>query len=380
MPSATIIPAVETTRVREVASRAAAVLRDGGLVVFPTETVYGIAASAAHPQAYARLQQIKQRFVGQPFAVHISRAADGWRYLDDSVPLLRRCLPKLMPGPITLVVKVPETVIEQRMQALGYDDAMRRRLYQDDTIALRCPDDPLAGAILSMVDQPVVGAGASLPGQPAARDADAAAALAEHVDLIIDGGRCRYARPSTLVRLQTRGNRATIVVEPGGVLDERFVRKLMRWNLLFVCSGNTCRSPMASAMARRMIAEQIGVDESDLEKAGIQVRSAGTSAANGEPATSDAVAVMRQQGIDIRPHRSQMLSSELINMSDQIICMTDSHAEAVRAIMPAAASKVELLDPEGGIADPFGAGMDVYQACASRMRDLLAAKLKEQFA
>lgn len=380
MPAATTISVADSTSTRAVAARAAAVLRDGGLVVFPTETVYGVAASAAHPQAYVRLQQLKQRFTGQPFAVHIGRATDAWRYLDDSLPLLRRSLPKLLPGPITLVAQVPEDVIEQRMQALGYDADMRGRLYQNDTIALRCPDDPLASAILEAVDQPIVGAGASLPGRPASLDADAAASLADHVDLLIDGGRCRYARPSTLVRLQTRGKRATIEVEPGGVLDERYIRKLMRWNLLFVCSGNTCRSPMASAMARQMIARQIGVDESDLDKAGIHIRSAGTGAATGTPASAGALAAMQQMGIDLRPHRSQVLTTELINMSDQILCMTERHAQTVRDMMPAASGKVDLLDPAGDVADPFGADTEVYVACAQRMREVLEVKLKEQFA
>ena len=99
--------------------------------------------------------------------------------------------------------------------------------------------------------------------------------------IVVDGGRCRYAKPSTIVRVaQGPGGAANLTVQREGVYDQRLIRKLMRWTMLLVCTGNTCRSPMAEALARQLLAKRLKVDENDLEAAGFTVMSVGVSAAN----------------------------------------------------------------------------------------------------
>lgn len=369
----------DVDQAQETARQAAQVLMSGGLVVFPTETVYGVGASVASPRGLNALRALKDRPENQPFTVHMPDPASAERYIDTSSAMMQRILAKLFPGPVTLVVDVSDDIIEQRLKSLNLPNDARSRLYFNNTIGLRCPDHPLAQQILGAIADPVVASSANRRGETPPYDAqDAAASIGDKVDLIVDGGRSRYAKPSTIVRVEGSGvSRKVTVVRPG-VYDERFIRKLLRWTALFVCSGNTCRSPMAEAIAAKLLAEQRGIAVEDLEAAGIRVMSAGVFAASGAPATSEAVEAMRKQDVDLSRHRSRPITPEMIHEADVIYCMTQDHLRAVLDIVPSAASKAMLLDPNRDIDDPMGSGPTAYQRAAEMIRRRLQQRLKEQ--
>lgn len=353
------------------------VLRSGGLVVFPTETVYGIAASAASAKGMAALRALKDR-PKQPFTLHLPDPAAAERYLDGSHPMLQRLLRKVFPGPITLVVDVQPEVQHQRLLALGIDPDERDRLYVNDTIGLRCPDEPFAQRMLAAAEQPIVASSANLHGQPPATDArQAIGSLDDKVDLIIDAGRCRYSKASTVVRLRMVNGVPTHSIERVGVYDQRFIEKLLKWTVLFVCSGNTCRSPMAEAWARHEVASHRGISIDDLDTAGIRVISAGASAAPGFPASREAVQVLHAHGIDLSKHRSRMLTVEMVHEADVIYCMTRAHQQAVTNLIPAAAAKTHLLDPNSDIEDPVGAGAALYDQCSDLIHRHVVERLSE---
>ena len=361
-----------------IAQQAASALKAGSLVVFPTETVYGIAASARSDQGVAALRNLKAGGQAQAFTIHLPDPAAAERYIELSSPALRRLVDKVFPGPVTLEIDVCEDVINQKLKSLDMPGC-RDRLYRGNTVSLRCPDHALTQRILGAIDEPVIAAAASLPEQQPARDAQEAVQMLDgQVDLIVDGGRSRFAKHSTVVRVTGKGTRRAFHVQREGVYDERFIRKLMRWTMLLVCSGNTCRSPMAEAMAKRMLAEQRGLADEDLPAAGLRVLSAGVAAMPGMPASPHAVEAMQRQGIDLSRHRSRILTPEMLHDADVVYTMTQGHRRAILEMMPSVEDKVFTLDPTGDVDDPIGMGATSYQRTAELIRRRLDQRLKEQ--
>ncbi len=358
---------------------AVACLSSGGLVVFPTETVYGLAASATSEAGVAALRTFKAQTGDRPFTVHIAQPEDAAKFADVSHPAVARFLRKAMPGPVTVVIDVSPAVMAQRLESLGIPAQAAGRIYQNNSVGLRCPDHSLARQFLTRAGAPVVAASANRPGTPLPLDATtAAASVGDAAGAVIDGGPCKYGKPSTMVRITLSGPHPKFAVEQAGVLDERFIRKLLRHTVLMVCSGNTCRSPMAEGLARQLIAKQRGLSPADLETAGVRVTSAGAFASPGMPASPEAVEAMSRVGVDISKHRSRVLSVEMLHEADEVYCMTRAHLEAVRATSPSDAHKASLLDPNGDIEDPVGSGVTTYIRCAERIRRHMEQRIKEQ--
>lgn len=133
------------------------------------------------------------------------------------------------------------------------------------------------------------------------------------------------------------------------------------FRLLFVCTGNTCRSPLAEALARR------GIEERGWRH--VEVRSAGAATIDGLPASGGALRVAREAGLDLEGHRSTRLDGTLVAASDLILAMSRSHLEAVReggggeraALLAGLAAGEEGIDGGGEIPDPFGQDDDAYR-------------------
>jgi L-threonylcarbamoyladenylate synthase len=362
----------------EAIGHAAELLRSGGLVVFPTETVYGIGASAVSDRGLEALRAFKGRSDVQPFTIHVPSSEAALRYVDTSQAMVRRLVCKAFPGPVTLVFEVSEPMIESLAGELGLAEDACRRLYHQGTIGLRCPDHPLTQAILASVGEPVIASSANRRGEAPPHDArEAAQAVGEAAGLIVDGGPCRYTQASTIVRIGKDDGGPVIRVERAGVYEERYIRQLMSWTLTFVCSGNTCRSPMAQGIAKQILAQERGTPVSGLEAEGIQVHSAGVYATAGMPASPEAIHEMDRMGIDLSRHRSQPLTPELIQRSDVICCMTRAHHEAVIRMDASAAGKTHLVHPGSDIEDPIGLGEASYRRCVEALGSQIKLRLQE---
>lgn len=371
----------DARRREDVARQAAKVLHAGGLVVFPTETVYGVAASALSDEGVRRLRQLKKADASRAFTVHIPDPQDVERYAELTGGAARRLVMKAMPGPITLLIEVAEGVIRDRLKRAGLAPEQQSRVYHDGVVGLRCPDHPVARSVLSAVGSVVIASSANLPGKRPPVDAEQAAeAVGEHAELVLDGGHCRHAKPSTIVRIAGTGGTGagqTWTVEREGVFDERYIRKLSRYTLLMVCSGNTCRSPMAEGIARQMVAERLGVGLEGLDGAGVVVRSAGAYTSAGMPVAPEAVRAVAVDGVDISGHRSAPLTREFVDTADVIYCMTAGHRQVVIDLVPGAAGRTLLVDQDADISDPIGSGDEVYRETAGAIRRGLAHRLKE---
>ncbi|HET8670013.1 MAG TPA: hypothetical protein VFM05_05130, partial [Candidatus Saccharimonadales bacterium] len=146
---------------------------------------------------------------------------------------------------------------------------------------------------------------------------------------------------------------------------------------LFVCSGNTCRSPMAAAIANAEIAARLKIPFEALETVNMRAMSAGVMARVGAPLTDEAAEVLRSLSVPVKPHAARHLTPELAEKAELIFCMTKAHREAVVEMLPAVAGKTYCLDVQTDIPDPIGKGMPAYIACATQIRNLVRLRFDE---
>ena len=146
---------------------------------------------------------------------------------------------------------------------------------------------------------------------------------------------------------------------------------------LFVCSGNTCRSPMAAAIANAEIAERLGIAFKSLETVNVRAMSAGVSARAGAPLTEEAAEVLRSLSVPVQPHAARNLTPELAAGAELIFCMTKAHRKAVVEMLPEVEGKTYCLSTEVDIDDPIGKGMVAYVDCAQQIQRLVHLRLNE---
>ena len=151
----------------------------------------------------------------------------------------------------------------------------------------------------------------------------------------------------------------------------------LRRVFLFVCSGNTCRSPIAAAIGNAEIAARLQISIAALDPAQLPALSAGVSAIIGAPMTLEAQQALQLLGFPVMSHNARNLTVELAHQVEKIFCMTQAHRNAVISLVPAAAAKTECLDPNGDVDDPIGKGLPDYVNCAQRIHSLVQLRFDE---
>jgi len=372
MPTRVLKPGPDDPRAATAAAAEGAdALKKGQLVGFATETVYGIAAVASDAEAMERLRELKSR-PQRPFSVHVVWPEDVRRFVGDVPPAARRVIHKAWPGPITLVLPTGGQLADAQLQSAGLHDV----LTSEGRIGLRCPDAPIARMMLSGVDQVVVAPSANLAGQPSPRTGeDVLDALDGRIDLLIDTGATAYGVDSTIVACD--GDDWEIL--RSGVHDADDLERMVATTYLFVCTGNTCRSPMGRGLAEKALADKLNCSVAELSDRGFRVESAGLFGGSGAKASAQAIVAAAEFGADISQHSSQKLISRLIRCADVVFCFTGMHlAEACR-LAPSASGRIRLLDRSGDIPDPIGADVDVYLGIAERIDTSFRAYLQDVF-
>jgi L-threonylcarbamoyladenylate synthase len=345
---------IDDSAVRE----AAAVVDAGGLVAFPTETVYGIACRVSNT-SLDKLNQLKGRPVEKYYTLHIADPDDVSKHIPTMGLRAKKLVKSAWPGPLTIVFELDDK--DLKLQKARFQHEVFDNLYRDGSIGIRCPDNPVAVKLLSFTTSAVVAPSANLTNQPPAIDAGRVSEqFKNQLDIILDAGHCKFSKSSTVAKI----GKAGIEILRQGVLSESQVLEMAKVTILFICTGNSCRSPMAQYLFKKYLAEKLECPIDAVEQKGYIIRSAGTMGIVGFPATDNAINACMAKGVDISAHRSSALTRHLIEQSDLIYVMSRAHGQAVVEISPEAAEKCMLLAEDRDIEDPIGQSQSVYDSCA----------------
>ncbi len=212
---------------------AAGVIRDGGLVVFPTETVYGLGADATNESAARRIYEAKGRPSDNPLIIHVARPEDASAYAHTNEYFFKLA-EAFMPGALTVVLKAKNSIPKATRAGL-------------DTVAVRCPENPIARELISLADVPIAAPSANLSGSPSPTRAEHVINdMSGRVEVIIDGGECDIGIESTIIKLNDDGG--AILLRPGRITEDMLLPYLKYLKIASAVTdglkeGEACISP-----------------------------------------------------------------------------------------------------------------------------------------
>ncbi|MDO9067068.1 MAG: L-threonylcarbamoyladenylate synthase [Deltaproteobacteria bacterium] len=348
------------TGLSETAGQVVDALNRGEVMAFPTDTVYGLGCRADLPQAVKKIYRLKGRNFSKPLILFIKDHKELTGIVRQVPEYAGKLIDSYWPGPLTMVFPASD-----RVKKWGLD--------KNGTIGIRLPKHKALQAILEQLNCPLATTSANVSG--AAESCNAGQVMEsfkDPVELILDGGELPRCRPSTVLDL----SREHPVILRRGDIGRRELSDLLQLpvkqdkvEVLFICTGNTCRSPMAEGYLKHILPKQW--------KDRVTVRSCGTRALPGMPATDKGQETAKKCGFDLSGHHSRTLTDSLMKQSDIIIALEEGHRQDAGKLFPKA--QVDLLSVDG-VADPIGGTLDDYartlELIKREMPDVLE-KIKE---
>lgn len=355
----------EVTDRRDVIHRAVQRLSSGDLVALPSEAGYVLAGAALAEAAGRRFS------TGGEAATLLLRAAEEVADFLPHLPktglrIARRC----WPGP--LVLRASASASNGFVAALP--DSSRAAVIANEQMAVRVSSHPILSEVAKLTRGPLL----IREIEASVKNLDFTVAPWTDAALVVKDNAAAESNAdvrTSIVQINSQGN---WMVERIGATPENRLQVAACELILFCCTGNTCRSPMAESLFRHLLSERLKCSPEELTKRGFLVASAGLAADYGSPASHESVEMMKRRGLDLRSHTSQPLTDRLIEQVDRCYTMTNGHRSAILDSHPELADRVQVLARDGkDVSDPIGGGMNEYAACAASIEKNLAKILDD---
>ncbi|MCA8999271.1 MAG: hypothetical protein KDA80_19920 [Planctomycetaceae bacterium] len=354
-----IVPLDEASDWQPLLERAQHAVSEGKLVMVPDESGFAIIASSLSETGGRSLRNLVEGFPNGRQVLGIAHPFVLQDYSDFHSQVMDRLVNRCWPGPVAF--RVPEP--KQGSLLSRWPSTCQTWAQTTEGRSFYCPSGEFLSSLLSRIEAPALLFLTNSPIESLAK------AIQDDIEFVV-AAPPRFPELPTMVRFFD----VEYEVEEEGVVSKNLMSRLSGEVFLFVCTGNTCRSPMAEGLFRKMLADRLDCGEEDLIDRGYAVLSAGLAASRGSGASPEAVELLRRDGIDISGHLSQPLTEELILHADRIFTMTRQHRQAILASFPELTDRVRTLSSRNSdISDPIGGGMEMYQDC----RDEIAGFLNE---
>ncbi len=321
------------------------VIKKGGLIVFPTDTVMGIGTYFLNIQGQKKIYHLKKRESKKPLIIFIKDKDDLKKFVaHKKLGILRwKIIQNFWPGPLTCIFK---SKIKGEFLWIA----------KNGTVGIRIPNHPLILQILEKTG-PLATTSANISESPPVKSYKKIDPLIKkEIDYLISENSYGLP-PSTVIDLSNypfkilRKGPVSIASVEELILRKVKVDKSIFLNILFVCSGNTCRSPMAAGLARKYLPYYL--------RKNIRIKSRGINAISFTPISKNAKRVLEEIGIDLSFHKAKNIDIDTLEWADFIYVMERKHFMEISKY--GFSEKIRLISDEMEIPDPFGGGIEKYR-------------------